>query len=134
MQPSLTPPPRLINHKRVELIDKKKVAKAALNENVETFFVHVSSLGLSSIHPARKAQIAFLLTQKVIILSEYSDFSDVFLEEKASELPEITNLNQHAIKLEEGKQPLYGPIYSLRLVEIETLKTYIETNLANGFI
>ena len=43
-------------------------------------------------------------------------------------------MNKHAIKLEEGKQPLFGPIYSLELVELETLKTYIKTNLANGFI
>lgn len=32
-----------------------------------------------------------------------------------------------------GKQPLYGPIYSLKLVELETLKTYIKTNLARGW-
>ena len=31
-------------------------------------------------------------------------------------------------------QPPYGPFYSLGPVELETLKTYIETNLANGFI
>ena len=43
-------------------------------------------------------------------------------------------MNEHAIKLEEGKQPLFGPIYSLGLVELETLKTYIKTNLANSFI
>ena len=43
-------------------------------------------------------------------------------------------MNEHAIKLKEGKQPPFGPIYSLGLVELETLKTYIETNLANGFI
>ena len=34
----------------------------------------------------------------------------------------------------DDKQPPYRPIYSLGLVELETLKTYIETNLANGFI
>ena len=43
-------------------------------------------------------------------------------------------MNEHAIKLEEDKQPPFGPIYSLGPVELETLKTYIETNLANGFI
>ena len=36
--------------------------------------------------------------------------------------------------LEEGKQPSYLLIYSLRPVELKTLKTYIETNLINGFI
>ena len=50
------------------------------------------------------------------------------------ELPENTEINEHAIKLEEGKQPLFRPIYSLELIELETLKTYIEINLANSFI
>ena len=43
-------------------------------------------------------------------------------------------MNEHAIILEESKQPSFGPIYSLGVVELETLKTYIETNLANDFI
>ena len=43
-------------------------------------------------------------------------------------------LNEHAINLENGKQPPYGPIYSLGLVELKTLKTYIETHLKTRFI
>ena len=43
-------------------------------------------------------------------------------------------MNEHTIKLEESKQPSFGLIYSLGPVELETLKTYIETNLANSFI
>ncbi len=43
-------------------------------------------------------------------------------------------MNDHAIELDEGKQPHYDPIYSLGPVELETLKTYIETNLKNRFI
>lgn len=50
------------------------------------------------------------------------------------ELPEHTGMNDHAIGLEEGKQPPYGPIYSLGPAELETLKTYIETDLKTGFI
>ena len=50
------------------------------------------------------------------------------------ELPENTGVNEHAIKLEEGKQPPFGPIYNLGPVELETLKTYIEIYLANGFM
>ena len=49
-------------------------------------------------------------------------------------LLERTEFNKHAIDLEDSKQPLYGPIYSLGLVELEILKTYIETNLKTGFI
>ena len=43
-------------------------------------------------------------------------------------------MNEHTIKLEKSKQPLFGSIYSLSSVELETLKIYIKTNLANGFI
>ena len=51
-----------------------------------------------------------------------------------AELSKNTGINEHAIKLEENKQLSFGPIYSLGWMKLETLKTYIETNLANGFI
>ncbi len=46
----------------VELIDKREFAKVALDENLETFVVHVSALDVaeSSIHPSQAAQIAAL--------------------------------------------------------------------------
>ena len=50
------------------------------------------------------------------------------------ELPKNTGINEHAIELQDCKQPLYGLIYSLGPVELETLKTYIETHLKTGFI
>ena len=122
--------------KRVEIIDRKKFAKTTLNENVEAFVVHVTSLRLNSIviHPAKKAQIALLFAKKVQIPIKYSDFLDIFLEEKALILPEATKMNQYAIELQEGQQPPYRPIYSLGPVELKTLKIYIKTNFANSFI
>ncbi len=47
---------------RVELIDKKEFAKVALDENSETFVVHVSALDVaeSSIYSSRAAQAAAL--------------------------------------------------------------------------
>ena len=50
------------------------------------------------------------------------------------ELPNNINMNKLAMKLVEEKQPSYGPIYALSLVELETLKTYIETHLKTWFI
>ena len=50
------------------------------------------------------------------------------------ELPKNPSINKCAIKLQDGKQSLYEPIYSLRPVELETLKIYIETHLKTGFI
>ena len=87
-----------------------------------------------NIHPAKEAQLALLFTKKVNVPVGYLDFTDVFLEKSANILSEQTGVNEHTIKLEKGKQPPYGPIYSLWPVKLKFFKTYIETNLANGFI
>ena len=68
------------------------------------------------------------------VSAKYSDFADVFSPSLASELPEHNGINNHAIELINSQQPPYGPINSLEPVELEALKAYIETNLANGFI
>ena len=65
---------------------------------------------------------------------KYFDYSKVFLVENIVKLLEHIEINNHAIKLEKSKQPPFSLIYSLRLIELETLKTYIEINLANNFI
>ena len=68
------------------------------------------------------------------VLAEYLDFADVFSPDLVSELPKHNGINNHAIKLVDSQEPLYGPIYSMGPVELKTLKTDIETNLANEFI
>lgn len=82
----------------MELIDKKEFTKGALDENIEAF-------------------------KAVTVLAKYSDFANVFSKKSAAVLPERTDLNEHTIKLQEGKQPPYGPIYNLKPVELKTLKT-----------
>lgn len=49
-------------------------------------------------------------------------------------LPDHIGMNNHAIKLKENKQPPYSITYNLGLVELESIKTYIETHLETGFI
>ena len=121
--------------KWVKLINKKKFAKTALDENFETFVVHVASLNIIlGIHPDKAALITLLLTKKVKISDKYLDFVNVFSKEKALVLPERTKFNEYVINLEDGKQPPYGLFYSLGLVELKILKTYIKTYLKTGFI
>ena len=122
---------------KIELIDKKEFAKAALDEYIKAFVIHVSSLSLRSkiiIYLVWEAQIASLLAKNVAVLAKYSDFANMFSKKSPEVLSEHTEINKYVIKLENGKQPPYGPIYRLNPMELETLKTYIETNLANGFI
>ena len=49
-------------------------------------------------------------------------------------LPRNIAMNKYAIELIEGKQSPYKPIYALSPMELEILKTYIETHLKTGFI
>ena len=86
------------------------------------------------IHPNKIAQVVSLLTKEVEILDKYANFTDVFLKEKTLVLADRTKLNKHTIDLKNDKQPPYRPIYSLGLIELETLKTYIKTHVKTGFI
>ncbi len=107
--------------------------------------MHVAAIELPTtmpIHPSRAPQIlddptlaAFQWDKAPTkIPAKYSDYADVFSSDLVMELPENTGMNEHAIELIEGKQPLYRPTYALSPVELETLKTYIETHLKTGFI
>ena len=86
------------------------------------------------IYPAKEDKIALLVIKKMQILFKYLSFLNVFLKKKALILLETTNLNQHAIELKKSQQLFYRSIYSLGLVELKMLKTYIKTNLVNSFI
>lgn len=114
--------------KRVEFIDKKKFAKAVLNEDVKAFLIHVSSLNLGSmtIYPARKPWMTLLFIKKVTILTEYANFIDI-LSKKSKKMPsERRDINKHDIKLVDKKKSLYRLIYSQDPIELESLKTYIK--------
>lgn len=69
-----------------------------------------------------------------MILTKFSDFLNVVSKKEVLMLPEQTNFNKDAIKLEKDKQPPYKLIYSLKQIELETLKTYIEIYLKIEFI
>ena len=123
--------------RKVEIIDKKEFAAAALNVHEETFVVYLAALAKPKtmpIHLFCHAQVTTLTSNETGIPAKYSDFFNVFSSDFVAELPEYTGINDHFINLLDNKQPPYRPIYSLGLVELEILKTYIEANLASGFI
>ena len=133
--------------RRVILMGKKEFAAAALDPEHDTYIVHVGSVSSDTlpssfpleldVHPSRRPQVSGLIAEEAStkVPAEYSDFADVFSLDLTSELPKHSGINDHAIELVKScPQPPYEPIYSLGPVELETLKAYIETNLANGFI
>ena len=126
----------LLTTRKVEIIDKSEFA-AILKADDKIFVVHVAALTEAMtipIYPFCQAQVAALSSEETGILAEYSDFSNIFSSDSTAELPEHTRINNHPINLLNDKQPPYCPIYSPGPVEVEMLKTYIEANLASGFI
>ena len=88
------------------------------------------------VHFKKQVYVRALLFDKALIKVsiEYFNYNNVFSVENIAKLLKNIRINEHTIELEESKQPLFRLIYSLELIELETLKTYIKTNLANGFI
>lgn len=102
------------------------------------FVVNVIALNVLEMttHPSLIPQIAVSKQNEVSVKvsPKYADYADVFFLNLAIELSENTCINKYAIKLKNGKQPPYRPIYGLRLKELKVLKTYIQTHLKTGFI
>jgi len=68
-----------------------------------------------------------------LIPAQYQDFVEVFSMVKADTLPPHRPTD-HAIDLEPGYKLPYGRIYNLSEFELKTLKAYIDTHLASGFV
>ena len=115
-----------------------------LDPRHKTYIVYVGSISPDAssssspldVYPLKRSQISGLIAKEAPtkVSAKYLDFADIFSPDLAFKLFEHTGINDHAIKLVDGQQSPYGPIYSLRPVELETLKAYIKINLVNGFI
>jgi hypothetical protein len=68
------------------------------------------------------------------IPGEYKEFSKIFEEKPQDEALPEHNPWDHEMKLEEGKEPPFSPIYSMSADDLGTLKEYIEKNLRKGYI
>ena len=128
----------LLNTRHVKLVGTKEFAAAVLDPEYETYVVHVASLGSTSsnVHSFWRPHISGLIAKEAFIklFDEYANIANVFSPELVSELSKHNEINDHIIKLVDGQQLPYELVYSLRPVELETLKVYIGTDLATSFI
>ena len=67
-------------------------------------------------------------------MAKYSNYSNFLLVKNVAKLSEYFKINDHTIELKEDKQLSFRSIYSLEPVELEILKIYIKTSLANNFM
>ena len=85
------------------------------------------------VYPLPRAQIFSTIAKTVIFSKAYKNFKDVFFVKNTGHLPPYEDHN-NAIDHVDGKQSLYGLIYSLLENELFILQAYIGKNLANGLI
>ena len=64
---------------------------------------------------------------------QYRDYQWVFNGQYSDELPPDSSFD-HAIDMVEGKEPPWGPIYSLSEKELKALRTYLDDILHSGKI
>lgn len=93
---------------------------------------YISSASLSAGSPDLSAEER-LREIKSSLLEPYWDFASVFDPVDVDTLPPHRPYDIK-IELEDGKTPLFGPIYSLTQDERAALADYIEKHLAKGFI
>ena len=95
-------------------------------EGVELF-----SASLKDVEKALKPKQRIDLITK--LFSELHEFFELFSEKETNKLPPHKPYD-HKIKFIKGKQPGYGPLYSMSQGELQILKKFLDENLAKGFI
>jgi hypothetical protein len=71
--------------------------------------------------------------KKTVIPAAYEEFREIFTEKIDDALPAHQSWD-HEIPLEPGKQPKFGPIYSLSRDELQVLDEHLKKNLKKGYI
>lgn len=119
------------------MVGQKTFAIAALNLKKEAFIVYVVLVEVQDIvYLFWRPLIALLLIDKarIELARKYGKYIDIFFQKTIAKLPEHTRINYYSINLKKNKQLHYKSIYSLEIVGLETLKTFIKLILRNKFI
>ena len=75
----------------------------------------------------------YVIKLQQVVPPQYQDLLAAFSKTKADTLPPHRPYDL-SIDLEDGKNPPFGPLYSLSELELKTLSEWIEENLSKGFI
>lgn len=83
--------------KKVEIINRKKFAAAALEPEKEVFVVYVTTSEVQEVdaHLIKKAEIAFFLTEKgpAKVPNNYANYADMFLLEPTAKILKHNKMN-----------------------------------------
>lgn len=101
---SYTPTNALLITKQVQIINQKEFMTTGFDSDKKAFVVYIAYLGFKmTIHPTRDNQKSLLITEKVVILSKYLDYTNSFSKKSTAKLSKCSDINKHAINLKLGK-------------------------------
>lgn len=106
--------------------------KLAKRNKLRIFAVSVSDVK-AHLEKSHKTEAEEDLELRQVIPSEYHDLLPLFKKKEADKLPPHRYID-HAIEIEQGKKPPFGPMYSMSNLELEALLRYLDENQKKGFI
>ena len=116
-------------HNRLVLVGLSKHMVADTSEMATVDFVDANCCALSKVRDPEPLSQEELMQLPAC----YHELQSVFSKVESERLPTHRPYDI-SIKLSEGSEPKWGPIYNLSVDEMSVLKGYIEDNLAKGFI
>ena len=131
--PNTSEPPNVSPPKKpsISFINAAAYVRACKLEGTQVFQLNLTSDSELFARSATTASAEGVDLSK--IPEDYHEFADVFSKTRADTLAEHRPYDLK-IQIEEGSMPPLGPIYSLSAIELQTLREFIDENLAIGFI
>lgn len=112
---------------RIQLIGSVAFTRLTKKKDVQIFALSLFEINIALAAKTTKDQ------WKERIPQEYHEFIDMFDSKLANSLPPRRQYD-HKIKLKEGTEPPFGPLYGMSREELIVLKEYVEDNLEKGWI
>lgn len=123
---------RILTHSKIERISFKN-----LKREIKTTDVPVHFVGMLRLYVDLGGQAAIRIQQlepvELKVPDALEQYTDMFDSDSAKALP-ANKATDHAINVVEGKEPPYGPLYSLSQRELGILQEYLQAELENGRI
>ena len=117
---------------QIHLVSTKELLKEAERINSDSYLLGTLLSSGAELEPEARVYHVHA-AQEVRIPHELSEYADVFDNRNAEILPQYKSLD-YAIPIVEGKEPPYGPLYTLSSRELQLLREYIEEALRRGWI
>ena len=117
----------------INMISAAAFAVAVRQPQTQVFAVAIRDLVEEGDESQLKSKAEDLDALRKIIPPEYHDFLPTFTKAEADKLPRHRYID-HAIDLEDGAKPCFGPLYSMSASELKEVRSWLRDNLSKVWI